>query len=127
MSAYRHTRQVRLVEIGEGGQARLGRAVVAVRGAGHAGEVEASYLAGAGVGTIRVVDDAQARAVRAMDSSVRVERGAPARAVEPTPLDALAGMDASALEVARGAWRALDTLRRVIAGPDADGPDAESS
>ena len=120
MSAYRHSRQVRLVEIGEDGQARLARAVVAVRGAGYAGELEASYLAGAGIGTIRVVDDAQARTVGAMDASVRVERGAPARTLESTPLDALEGMDASALDVARGAWRALDTVRRVIAGPDAE-------
>ena len=127
MSAYRHTRQVRLVEVGEEGQARLARATVDVRGGGPAGEIEARYLAGAGVGTIRVVDDAQARAVGAMDASIRVERGSLAPPPEPTPLDALDGMDASALDLARGAWRALDTLRRVLAGTSAGAPDAEAS
>jgi hypothetical protein len=106
VSAYRHTRQVRLVEIGEEGQGRLA--------------------------TLRVRDDAQARAAVAMDASVRVERvvrverGAPARPLEPTPLDALEGMDESALDVGRGAWRALDTLRRVIAGAAPDAPDTEA-
>jgi hypothetical protein len=129
VSAYRHTRQVRLVEIGEAGQARLAHAAVSVRGAGAAGVLEARYLAGAGVGTVRVHDDAQARAVAAMDASVRVERvepAAPARPLEPTPLDALEGMDPSALDVARGAWRALDTLRRVIVAATADAPDVEA-
>jgi hypothetical protein len=127
VSAYRHTRQVRLVEVGEEGQARLGRATVAVRGGGAAGVLEARYLAGAGLGTIRVADEAQARAVSEMDGSIRVERGAPAPPPEPTPLDALEGLDASALDVARGAWRALDTLRRVIAGAGGGEPDVGAS
>jgi hypothetical protein len=48
----RYSRQIVLSEIGGRGQERLLRAEVAIRGSGDAALVCASYLAGAGVGTL---------------------------------------------------------------------------
>lgn len=52
----RYQRQVMLPEIGEEGQSRLSRAKVLIVGVGGLGSPIALYLAGAGVGTIGVVD-----------------------------------------------------------------------
>ena len=51
-----YSRQTRLRDIGEAGQARLGASRVLVIGAGGLGCPVLSYLAGAGVGTLGVVD-----------------------------------------------------------------------
>lgn len=56
-SGERYTRQVRLPEIGEAGQRRLGEAQVLVVGAGALGTPALYYLAAAGVGTLGIVDD----------------------------------------------------------------------
>src|SRR5450755_2971486 len=69
----RHTRHVRLADVGAEGQARIGRAVVDVPGRGLAAVVAARYLAGAGVACVRVQDPAAGVAARAVDASVRVE------------------------------------------------------
>ena len=52
----RYARQMVLPEIGAEGQARLARARIVVVGAGGLGCPVLSYLAGAGVGSIRIVD-----------------------------------------------------------------------
>jgi hypothetical protein len=112
---FRHTRQTRLAEVGDAGQARLGAASVDVRGPGLSGVVEALYLAGAGVGEIGVREDGHGVAARAMDATVRLRPArvgeATARARAPEGLDAL---DPAAREVAVGAWRALDAVRAIL-------------
>jgi hypothetical protein len=69
----RHGRQARLAEVGSAGQARLRGARVDVRLAGHAAEVAVRYLAGAGVGYLRVPHASLADAARAVDPQVAVE------------------------------------------------------
>ena len=53
----RYARQIVLTEIGGAGQQRLRRATVAIVGAGGIGSPVLQYLAGAGVGTLRIIDD----------------------------------------------------------------------
>lgn len=53
----RYARHIILKEIGGAGQARLLSAQVAIIGAGGIGSPAIQYLAAAGVGTIRVIDD----------------------------------------------------------------------
>ncbi len=53
----RYDRQMMIPEIGERGQEKLKRAVVMIAGAGGLGSPVALYLAAAGVGTLRIVDN----------------------------------------------------------------------
>ena len=53
----RYDRQIMIPEIGERGQAKLKKAVVCIAGAGGLGSPIALYLAAAGVGDLRIVDN----------------------------------------------------------------------
>jgi molybdopterin/thiamine biosynthesis adenylyltransferase len=63
----RYSRQMILREVGGLGQARLRRATASARS-----ELEALYLAGAGVGTLEVPSEAVAEAARALNPLVTV-------------------------------------------------------
>jgi hypothetical protein len=109
----RHARQARLAGVGAEGQARIGRASVEVRLDGLAADVAARYLAGAGVGCVRVRAEELAAGARAIDAGVRVE-------VDPSlgvGADAVDLDDASARDLARGALCALRAIRAALEEP----------
>lgn len=101
----RHGRQIRLPEIGEAGQERLSASEVVLQAAGDAREVEAAYLARAGV---RVVDDASAAA------AARARSEAEGLPDHGEVLATLGIRDASVRDVADGALRALIAMRKVL-------------
>ena len=116
MIGSRHVRQVLLAEIGEVGQARLASGSATVDVGGAAGDIEVRYLAGAGVGRIVVADALTADAARAIDPVARVEIDPHTRPVRGDAPHATFGIrDPAARDVALGAWRALDTLRTLLA------------
>jgi molybdopterin/thiamine biosynthesis adenylyltransferase len=86
----RYSRQIVLPEVGGAGQEQLRLATVTA-----ACEVEALYLAAAGVGTIVVPTESIAAAVRALNPLVRVEVG-------NVPASELSTVDAALF-----AWRSL--------------------
>ncbi len=108
----RHARQMRLAEVGSTGQAKIAAACIEVSGVGLSAEVTARYLAGAGVGTVRVRGEDLAASIAAVDPSVRVEvlPGVPA----PPGDDDFGLHDPVARDVARGARAALRALRAVL-------------
>ena len=69
----RHDRQARLAEVGAAGQRAIAAATVDVETDGLAADVAACYLAGAGVGCVRVGDREVAAAAGSIDPAVRVE------------------------------------------------------
>jgi adenylyltransferase/sulfurtransferase len=76
----RYSRQIILPEIGGRGQERLRASVVAVAGAGDLASVAARYLAGAGIGTLLLDDDALAAfgdALRRVNPAVQVRAASP--------------------------------------------------
>jgi hypothetical protein len=105
----RYSRQTKLAAVGQGGQARIS-AATASAGDGLSGWVAARYLAGAGVGELRVGSEAIARAAREMDDAVRVE-------IVDEPLagdERFSDLDPAARDVAVGAHRAVVALMRAI-------------
>ena len=89
----RYSRQMIVREVGGLGQARLRRGSATARG-----ELEALYLAGAGVGTVTVPSEAIAEAARAVNPLVEVR-------VQPGPVDD---------SPESGARRALATLKELL-------------
>ena len=94
----RYSRQMILREVGGLGQARLRRAT-----ARAASELEALYLAGAGVGVVEVPSEAIASAARALNPLVEVRVA--------TSGAAACGPDDPAVEAAA---RALATLQELL-------------
>jgi hypothetical protein len=115
----RHGRQSRLADVGAPGQQRIAAATVEVRSEGLAGEVATRYLAGAGVGALRVLSPALAAVARSVDPAVRVEvvgaaaggAGGREEAHEDPHF-----RDPVARDLARGAREALHALRKILGG-----------
>jgi hypothetical protein len=111
----RHGRQDRLAEIGSQGQARIAAATADVRLTGLAGEVATRYLAGAGVGRLRVREAGLVVVASAVDPDVRVEVvDAGAGASAPPGDGDFAFRDPAAAAVAHGAREALRVLRGIL-------------
>lgn len=110
----RHARQVRLAGVGEHGQARITRARADVGLDGLAADVAARYLAGAGVGCVRVREASLGEGARALDAAVRVEV-TPGLPDSPEAQAAVDLRDPVAREAARGALLALRVLRAALA------------
>ena len=110
----RHTRQIRLTDVGARGQERIARAEVAIPGSGLSAEVAARYLAGAGIGALTVEDERIAAAARAVDAAV-VVRIAPTANPDEIPAPAQLE-DPAARELAAGSLFALAALREALAG-----------
>lgn len=105
MDGTRHTRQVRLAEVGESGQARLDASEVVLGGAGDAREVEALYLRLAGV---------QVREAHATMSAKTKAKAKPEDKSVALVLAALGVRDRAARDVADGALRALVAMRTIL-------------
>ncbi|MCL2723003.1 MAG: hypothetical protein FWD69_01060 [Polyangiaceae bacterium] len=91
----RYERQIRVPEIGEEGQVRLGAAAVVLGGQGFVREIEATYLRLAGVGRVASCN-LKVACVRELDV-------------------ASLGIDhAAAREVAEGSLRALIAMRHIV-------------
>ena len=102
----RHGRQIRLSEVGESGQERLNATDVVLGASGDAREIEATYVARAGM---RVVDDARA------DAKAKAKAQADGQAaVRGEALASLGVRDVKALDVADGALRALLAMRKAL-------------
>jgi len=107
----RHGRQTKLAEVGFEGQARIAGAHVEVRADGLVGEVAVRYLAGAGVGRLRVANERLAQIAKGIDASIDVEANA---RVEAEPRRGFRLDDETAREVARGAEIALNALQSIL-------------
>jgi hypothetical protein len=107
-------RQAALVEVGEIGQARLHAARADVLAEGFVAEVAARYLAGAGVGRIRVVDPSAAVSAREANPDVRVDVVEPREAEVAAPIDSLDLRDPSTRQLATGALLALRAVRSTL-------------
>jgi hypothetical protein len=108
----RHGRQMRLAGVGPHGQAMIQRARIDVPLSGLAAEVAVRYLAGAGVGLLRVREPRLVEIAKAIDPFTVVEVDARIAASDPPGPFAL--VDSASREVARGAHFALTGLRAVL-------------
>ena len=125
LDARRYARQVRLVDVGEGGQARIAAAEGVVTGGGLSALVEARYLAGAGFGRIVAADEEVARVATETNPSVVVAVDAaggaarePLRPAGQGSVEAsLESLSPACRDVALGAYRALAALRAVVLLP----------
>ena len=111
MSSELTLRQRLVAEIGDEGQARIGRSIAVVGGGGDAGEIEARYLACAGFSEVRVRTARQRKVVREAAPSAHVEQtNAAPIASAPLMID---GADPVVADLLAGASRALRTLRNA--------------
>jgi hypothetical protein len=114
METRRHDRQMRVPAVGEDGQRRIEASSMQVRLDGLAGVVAARYLAGAGVGSLRLANDEQVQHALAVDPAVKasVDASIDAEAVDAS--DGAGLRDPSARSLLRGARAALRALRSAL-------------
>jgi hypothetical protein len=107
-------RQHALREVGDAGELRLAAATAAVPLGGLAGRVAARYLAGAGVGTVHVIDAQAVASTRGAGTDAVVEI---AELGPSLPLRDLGLRDVRARELAAGALLALRQVRLALGMP----------
>jgi molybdopterin/thiamine biosynthesis adenylyltransferase len=123
-AAERYSRQLRLPQVGEEGQAKLSRASIALLGAGGLGAPAALYLAAAGVGQLTLIDDDRVersnlhRQVIHADARVGMLKTESARI-------ALAALNPRVSVVTRNERLQADNVERLLANHDLviDGAD----
>lgn len=108
----RFTRQIRLAEVGEAGQARLAAARVQLGATGPAREIEERYLRAAGVGVTDADPAHMVAAPRGGTTGTRTPTLTGLRAVAESP--DLGIRHASARAVADGAFAALLAMRTAL-------------
>jgi hypothetical protein len=115
MSLLRYTRQARLAEVGEPGQAKLSEGEACIASVGVAAVVSARYAAGAGLGSLRVREPLALDAARSVDARmpVVIDAGLAAAASSLSPAW-LAELDPGARDVAQGAYEALVAIRQRL-------------
>jgi hypothetical protein len=138
----RHSRQTRLAEVGDAGRARLAAGHAFIVADGLLGEVQARYLAGAGVGTLHVLHEGPARAAAQVDGDIVVNRDVDVdvdvKTTMPSPPTMTStttettastttvpefGMrDGAARDVAAGAWLALCAIKNLLGLPRGSAP-----
>jgi hypothetical protein len=110
----RHSRQVRLIEVGLEGQRRVASSTHVICGHGLAAKVEARYLAGAGVKALEVEDEGVAAGAREVDGTVNVRVTEHDCDHEHRDPSWARDLSVPARDVALGAYRALCALRHVV-------------
>jgi hypothetical protein len=106
---------MRLAEVGASGQNAIESASMDLPLVGFPGDVAARYLAGAGVGRLRVRDESLAAAALSVDSRIRVEV-VPSLEVE-NDISAFDLRERRAIELAAGSLVALRGIRRALNTP----------
>ncbi|NPD80752.1 HesA/MoeB/ThiF family protein [Prevotella sp. PINT] len=120
----RYARQLLLPEIGAEGQRRLSDARVLIVGAGGLGSPVAAYLAGAGVGTIGIVDD-DVVSVSNLQRQVLYDEGMVGRAKALCAKERLSALNSGIVVNACNERLTPDNAGRLIGGYDivVDGTD----
>ncbi|MEO7110168.1 MAG: hypothetical protein ABI183_07020 [Polyangiaceae bacterium] len=102
---------MRVAEVGREKQENLRHASVTVLGSDLSARVEALYLAGAGIGTLRV-DEVLSGDVAALNSEVVIETSS--EKSEPENDLRVTDLDPTAEQIFRGASRALRKMKAIF-------------
>lgn len=113
----RHARHILLKEIGGPGQQRLSKARVVIIGAGGLGAPAALYLAAAGIGAIRLVDD-DVVSLDNLQRQILYRTADVGRVKVEAAREALAGLDPAVTVEAVCARANADTLPALLDGAD---------
>ena len=107
----RYARQMRVAEVGREMQEKLRAASVRVDGVDLAAQVQARYLAGAGVGIVSV-DSSIREQIQSINSQVTVE---PTASESKNEIDQrVSSLDPAAASVASGSLAALARMKEIF-------------